>query len=296
VQARRIALERNRANQEAETARQVSSFLVSLFEASKPGTRSPDSLTARELLDAGAERVDRELGDQPLVRATLHMTIGEAYSSLGVYPKAATQYETALALRRQVLGPNHPDLAASLSAAAESRDSVSERERLLREALALQQGSRGVDPDDLTRTLVRLAGVLRAQGRHAEAEGHAREGLRAAQSTHGQPHAVVALAWKELGKVLFESGRPAEARDAFQAALENALAVYGPSHRTTLDGRKQLATAQLGLEMYAEAEAAYRDHSGRAKFAYIEGSLKVIVAPPSNWADQRNAAIWKQKK
>ena len=37
MQARRIARERDRANQEAATARQVSDFLVGLFRVSDPG-------------------------------------------------------------------------------------------------------------------------------------------------------------------------------------------------------------------------------------------------------------------
>ena len=259
VQARRIALERNRANQEAETARQVSSFLVSLFEASKPGTRSPDSLTARELLDAGAERIDRELGGQPLVRATLQMTIGEAYWSLGIDPKAAGQYAQALELRRQALGRRHPDVGQSLSAVAATTDSPSERERLLREALEMQRALPGVNADDLVWTLIRLSSALSEQGRHAEAETCAREGLRLARSNHPRPHAIVARAWERLGAALVENGEPGAGTEALQAALQTALAIYGPRHRTTWGARERLANAQLAKGEYAEAEASYRE-------------------------------------
>ena len=153
VQARRIAQERNRANEEAETARQVSSFLVSLFEASKPGVRSLDSVTARELLDAGARRIDEQLTSRPSVRATLHMTMGDVYFLLGGTNQSADEYQRAVRLRHQLFGPRHPDTLASLSAAAWTLRDVQERERRLRDTLALQRVVNGVDPDDLSRTL-----------------------------------------------------------------------------------------------------------------------------------------------
>ena len=45
VQARRIAAERDRANREAEAAKQVSGFLVGLFEVSKPSEKTANSIT-----------------------------------------------------------------------------------------------------------------------------------------------------------------------------------------------------------------------------------------------------------
>ena len=67
VQAGRIATERDRANAEAETASQVSEFLVKLFDVSDPSESRGNTVTAREILDAGAERVQtgpgRSAGD-----------------------------------------------------------------------------------------------------------------------------------------------------------------------------------------------------------------------------------------
>ena len=56
VQAKRIARERDRANGQSETAREVSSFLVGLFEVSKPNEAAANSITARQILDKGADR------------------------------------------------------------------------------------------------------------------------------------------------------------------------------------------------------------------------------------------------
>ncbi|NIN70410.1 MAG: protein kinase, partial [Gemmatimonadetes bacterium] len=88
IQAARIAEERDRANSEAATAQQVSDFLVRLFEVSDPSEALGNTITAREILDRGAERIETELGDQPLVRADLMNTMGVVYKSLGLYEAA----------------------------------------------------------------------------------------------------------------------------------------------------------------------------------------------------------------
>ena len=90
LQARRIAAERDVAARERERAEQVSAFLVSLFQASNPDVAKGDALTARDLLDRGVTRLDVELKDQPLTRATLLHAIGGAYYALARYAEAAT--------------------------------------------------------------------------------------------------------------------------------------------------------------------------------------------------------------
>ena len=60
VQAVRIARERDRANQEAETAQKVSQFLEDLFKVPDPSESRGSTVTAREILDQGAARVDQK--------------------------------------------------------------------------------------------------------------------------------------------------------------------------------------------------------------------------------------------
>ncbi len=70
----------------AQAAREVADFLVGLFRVSEQGLA--DTVTARELLDKGAERITDELRDQPLVQARLIHTIGRAYVWLGLRESA----------------------------------------------------------------------------------------------------------------------------------------------------------------------------------------------------------------
>ena len=59
------------ARLEAQRSEQVSGFMTGLFAVSDPGEARGNNITARELLDRGARQIERELGDQPLLKAHL---------------------------------------------------------------------------------------------------------------------------------------------------------------------------------------------------------------------------------
>jgi hypothetical protein len=119
AQAQRIARERDRANREAETAKQVSDFLTDLFQVSDPGESRGRTLTAAEILSTGAARVKDGLRDQPEVQARLMATIGSVYTKLGVLKEAEPLLKQALDTYTRVAGPDHPDRLATLSRLAD---------------------------------------------------------------------------------------------------------------------------------------------------------------------------------
>ena len=81
---------------EAETAREVTTFIVGLFKIYNPSEGVGSTITAREILDRGAARIETELADQPAIQATLMDTMGTIYTGLGLY-------RTAIPLMRQSL-------------------------------------------------------------------------------------------------------------------------------------------------------------------------------------------------
>ena len=87
----------------------------------------------RGLLDAGAERVQKELVGQPEVQAEILTVMGRIYRRLGVYDKAQPLLEQALAIGRPVFGPEHVRVAQSLN----------DLGVLLREQGRLRGGDRG---------------------------------------------------------------------------------------------------------------------------------------------------------
>ncbi len=102
-----------KARNEAETARRVSELLVGVFADLDPEAQMGQISSISAMLDRGVERIRSELTDQPLVRARLLSTVGNAYRNLGRSDEARPLLEEALHLRKEHLGAAHPDVAES---------------------------------------------------------------------------------------------------------------------------------------------------------------------------------------
>lgn len=84
------------ARAQATRAEAVNDFLETIFRSIDPENAKGREVSARELVDAGAARIDKDLADQPAAAAQLHATLGETYIALGDYAKAEAQLRRAL--------------------------------------------------------------------------------------------------------------------------------------------------------------------------------------------------------
>jgi hypothetical protein len=82
----RVALQA--ARMEARHAHEINNFLVSIFGSLDPSFAQGKELSARDVLDVAANRLQTELAAQPLERSRLLTVIGETYSSLGEWERA----------------------------------------------------------------------------------------------------------------------------------------------------------------------------------------------------------------
>ena len=99
LQAARAA-ERERA-QEAEVARQVSEFLAGLFQSPDPLQSGGEALSAKDILDRGANQLRSEADLDPEVRGRLLQVIGDTYVGLGLGSDAQPLLEEASQVLRQ---------------------------------------------------------------------------------------------------------------------------------------------------------------------------------------------------
>jgi serine/threonine protein kinase/tetratricopeptide (TPR) repeat protein len=170
VQTRAARLERDRAQVEAGKARQVSEFLRSLFESSLPRKSRGEKLTAQDLIDSGAARVDQELAGQPELHASMLALLGSVYLELGLVPKAEPLLEKSLAIRERFLGKNHPDVAESLYFLGRLKGRQADYPRaraLLQRAVEIRE--REAATPAFAETLSGLGGVLKSVGRLQDA-------------------------------------------------------------------------------------------------------------------------------
>ncbi|HKQ80032.1 MAG TPA: serine/threonine-protein kinase [Blastocatellia bacterium] len=262
VQAARIAKERDRANQEAAAAQAVTQSLVAMFEVADPAKARGNVITARELLDQGAEKVVQELKGQPAVQAKLLDTIGQLYQSIGLYDREKPLLEKALKLRREALGEDHPDVASSLNHLGEVErlkgDFVGS-ESLFCEALAARLRLFGAESKEVAETLNYLALLLHERGQYDEAERLHQDALEMRRKLLGPEHLDIAISLNNLGSTLHAKGRFDEAERKFRESLEMRRKLFGSDHIQVAVGMINLAGWLHRKGRLEEAESLSRD-------------------------------------
>ena len=223
VQAARLAEERDRTARERDTAQQVLAFLTELFQVSNPDSRVGGPVTARELLDRGADRIDAELAGTPVIQAQLLGTIGTVYGSLGIYDRSAALLERGLELRRATLGREHPETATAMEDLAEAYRELArfaEAETLHREALALKRRT-AAPPSSLASSLNNLGLTLSERGRYTDAEPLLRDAIEIWRTHDGPTALPLAVGLNNLASTLRQQGR----LDDAVPVLEQAIAI-----------------------------------------------------------------------
>ncbi|MET0984085.1 MAG: toll/interleukin-1 receptor domain-containing protein [Steroidobacteraceae bacterium] len=200
--------ERQRAESEAETAHQTTAFLIDLFRISDPGEARGNTVTAREMLDKGAARIQTELVNQPAVQATLMDTVGTVYMRLGLYNQAQPLLEHALQRRRALLAPSANALKASLNNVGELqrlRADYAASEKTYREALRAANEDNEPNPV-VGQSLYGLAEALSGQGRFVEAEQALRQALALQKKAYSGLHPDIANTTENLALAIFDRG------------------------------------------------------------------------------------------
>jgi len=273
------AAERDRANQEAETSKQVSDFMIELFQVSDPSEALGNTITAREILDKGAENIEKELKDQPEIQATLMNIMGLVYQSLGLYKQATPLLENALATRRQLFGDEHLAVCSSMNNLANlliSKADYEAAESLLRKAIEIHRKLK-VNQIGYTEILSNLAGVLLEKGDFTAAESLFREELAIERKLLGDEDPAVATTLHNLAGILNEKGDYTEAETLFREALTINRKQLGNNHPYVSITMDTLAQVLYHKGEYEEAEFLYRESLAIRRKIYGNEHPKVAM-------------------
>jgi non-specific serine/threonine protein kinase/serine/threonine-protein kinase len=267
-----------RARAEAATAQQVSDFLVGLFKVSSPDEARGNVITAREILDSGAARVERDLARQPVVQARLMNTIGDVYRELGLYQQARPLLERALATRERVAPSDSIGIAGSLLSIGrlhQWKGQYDEAEKEFRRAMGLAQRADSTHPV-LRRTFTSLADLLRDRGRYAEADSMSHRALALIEHLAGPDDPSVADELTGLAIAQAEQGRPVQAESLFRRVLGIRERTVGELHSLTGRAVGNLASALFEQGKLAQAESLY--HRGLAIDTQLYGADHAQIA------------------
>jgi tetratricopeptide (TPR) repeat protein len=213
------------AEQKTRTAERTTQFLTSLFRVSDPSEARGNTITAREILDRGAQQIKNDLREEPSVRADLMVTLGEVYTGLGLYAPGRTLLSSAARLD----GVEKGTRVRQSIALAEVRFQQGEYEQardLYKKAIAdIREGKR-IDPQQMARALRGLGDSLSALEDFTDARllfTHARKILPSS-------HPDQALTLEAIGTNEFYAGDYAASIEALQLALKKRTASVGRFH------------------------------------------------------------------
>jgi tetratricopeptide (TPR) repeat protein/predicted Ser/Thr protein kinase len=243
-------------------ASEIAEFLVGIFEVSDPAQHDGETITAREVLERGAAKVEQELAGQPLARARLLNAIASAFAKLGLYDQAATQAQMALDLRLKVLGEH--DLAV-----AESMDTLADIHRetrtfdiaepLYRRSLAIRLAALDERDPAVATNQSLLAECLAATDQLDEAEELSRRSVEILQQAFGAGSPELLSALGIRAKVLRARGDMAAAEQLYLELLQQLRHAHGstdPQVPMILNNLAYLLRQQGRL---LEAEQRYRE-------------------------------------
>jgi non-specific serine/threonine protein kinase/serine/threonine-protein kinase len=263
VQARRVARERDRANREAETARQVSDFLVRLFTVSDPGEARGNSITAREILDKGKAQIAQELASQPEVQGRLMSTMGDVYQGLGLYRDSAALYRQSLDRRRHALGSRDPAVATSLhdlgTVLVRSGD-LDGAQAALDEALALRESLLGAGAAETAITAGSLAQLSFMRGDYGRAEALFRRKLDSLRRQATGNEEAISDTLNDLAMTVQRTREDyAGAQTLLGESLEIRRRLFGGLHPKIAQSLNNLGMARYRSKQYEAAEALFRE-------------------------------------
>lgn len=172
------------ASREARRAEAALTFLTGLFDSVDPDVTLGETVTAKELLDRGADKLNDGLTEAPLLRAEMLGVVGGMYVNLGLYPEARPLLTEARNLLKAAGQDGTDDLAKSADLPAillYEQGEYEAAEEAARESLAIRRNHLGAEPGFVAEprssgrdsgcavTAGRSGGALPAGNRHRSA-------------------------------------------------------------------------------------------------------------------------------
>ena len=174
------------------------------------------------------------------------------------YTEAEALYRQALEIREHVLGPEHPDVAISLSNLTTlywDQGKFTQAEPLFLRSLAIREQALGPRHPDVAASVNDLALLYKAQDRYDQAEPLFLRALAIRSQSLDPEHLDLASTLNNLAMLYYNQDRFVEAEPLFLRALSISQRVLGPEHPDVATSLNYLAGLYHALARYTEAES-----------------------------------------
>jgi len=256
----RLAQARDAAIAEAERTQRIQSFVTALFDGGDDAAGPPDTLRVRDLIQRGVNEAVALQGE-PAVQAGLFVTLATLQRQLGHLDEADSLNTRALAIRRELHGDDHPDVAASLTELARLRldqARIDEADSLLSAAVRI------VDRH-LARTDARaiaahaVLGTLHQERADWPAAITQQQDVLARLADRGDSPIEEADGMVQLASSHFYAGNLESSDSLNRIALDAYRRLRGDDHPRVADVMINLGAAEFERGRYEGAEQHYRE-------------------------------------
>ena len=204
-------------------------------------------ITLRAAIDAAAPGVDRAFAGQPAVEAAIRHALGQSYIICLEKPDLAVpQFAQALALRQEVLGPDHPDTVATMNNLALAYQAASQPEKavpLFQRTLDRQTKDLGPDHPDTLATMNNLALAYQGAGQLDKALPLFQRTLALRQDKLGPDDPDTLTSMNNLALAYQAAGQLDKAVPLFERTLARRKEVLDPDNLGILVTMQHLARA-----------------------------------------------------
>jgi tetratricopeptide (TPR) repeat protein len=248
------------ARAEALRAQAVTQYLVDIFRVADPkGTPGGVKLSAREVLDTGAMKMQAELAQQPQLEASFSVVLAKIYAGLGENDRTITLLQRALLLRQgnQRGEVSHADTLALLARAQyEKGDYLSAARNS--EAARIEHRAEG-KPDSamIAQDLALQGEIARRLGEFARGEGLLNQALTMSRAVLPAPDSQIAEQLNQLAALYGDMGQLEKATALTEQSLSMFRTLHGENHLDVAENLVNLGVFRMQTGHIAQALPAF---------------------------------------
>lgn len=272
---------RERTEHALKRADAVRDFVIDLFRQNDPNAGNGKTMSARELVDLGARRVESAFIDDADTRIELMGVSGNLYQSLGETRRAGELLGRRLELATTEYALDDPrriEAQLDMALSEVGNEHFDAARALLEQALASAAPTRAELGPLRARVLIRLGALEAERGNNQEALVWSEKAMALLEGMPGTSPGQLAEALADRGRYIFRSGRIAAAEQPLRAALALLDPQRHGDMKTLLDSREDLGMVLTSLGRFDEALPLLRANMAAKTRLFGDGHPQVANA------------------
>ena len=227
--------------------------------------------------------LDDELRDK-LGKARYFLVQGLVFSDLGQYNQAKEYHEKSLAIRKEIYGEHHGDVASSynnLGTVFSDLGQYNQAKEYHEKSLAIRKEIYGEHHGDVATSYNNLGTVYSDLGQYNQAKEYHEKSLAIRKEIYGERHGDVASSYNNLGTVYRALGQYNQAKEYHEKSLAIRKEIYGEHHGDVAASYNNLGTVYSNLGQYNQAKEYHEKSLAIRKEIYGEhhGDVATLQQP-----------------